>query len=85
MSLADAIAKVLAEDLAQEPAVQAETLPLNLTQPTPVEPEVNTGTDDVVLSAASRSQADLCPECGSASFVMEEGCKKCHSCGYSMC
>ncbi len=79
MSLADAIAKVLAEDLAQEPTIEAETLPLNLTQ------EVNTGSDDVVLSAAARSQADLCPECGSASFVMEEGCKKCHSCGYSMC
>ncbi len=80
MSLADAIAKVLAEDLSQTPTEEkAETLPLNLTQ------EVNTGLDDVVLSAASRSQADLCPECGSASFVMEEGCKKCHSCGYSMC
>ncbi len=80
MSLADAIAKVLAEDLAQAPTTEsAQTLPLNLTE------GANTGTDDVVLSAASRSQADLCPECGSASFVMEEGCKKCYSCGYSMC
>jgi len=25
-----------------------------------------------------------CPECGS-SIVIEEGCKKCHSCGYSAC
>ncbi|MBI2596793.1 adenosylcobalamin-dependent ribonucleoside-diphosphate reductase [Candidatus Daviesbacteria bacterium] len=37
------------------------------------------------LTSSSKTQADLCPECGSASFVMEEGCKKCHSCGYSMC
>ena len=83
MSLADAIAKVLSEDLAQTPNTpSAEVLPLNLTIS---ESTVNTGTDDVVMSASTRSQADLCPECGSFSFVMEEGCKKCHSCGYSMC
>ncbi|GAP14266.1 ribonucleoside-diphosphate reductase class II [Longilinea arvoryzae] len=28
---------------------------------------------------------DLCPECGEASFVNEEGCRKCYSCGYSEC
>ncbi len=28
---------------------------------------------------------DLCPECGQATFVNEEGCKKCYSCGYSEC
>ncbi|MDP3758155.1 MAG: hypothetical protein Q8Q86_00390, partial [Candidatus Daviesbacteria bacterium] len=51
-SLADAIAKVLAEDLALTPEEQTvETIPLDL-------PTAN---------------ADLCPECGSASFVMEEG------------
>ncbi|MFH1535766.1 MAG: ribonucleotide-diphosphate reductase subunit alpha, partial [Patescibacteria group bacterium] len=79
MSLADAIAKVLAEDLAQDQAQgNIETLPLNLTidNSDPVDPEPNT---------LAHLQADLCPECGSASFVMEEGCKKCHSCGYSMC
>ena len=26
---------------------------------------------------------DLCPECGEASLVNEEGCRKCYSCGYS--
>ena len=84
MSLADAIAKVLAEDLAQTPSQgEVEVLPLNLTQGSP--PAVNTGTDDVVIPLSLKTQVDLCPECGSASFVMEEGCKKCHSCGYSMC
>ncbi|MDD5147051.1 MAG: adenosylcobalamin-dependent ribonucleoside-diphosphate reductase [Candidatus Daviesbacteria bacterium] len=73
-SLADAIAKVLAEDLAEIGTEETvETLP-----------QSNTGTDDVML-ALSHNQADLCPECGSVSFVLEEGCKKCHSCGYSMC
>ncbi|MCF6094181.1 adenosylcobalamin-dependent ribonucleoside-diphosphate reductase [Microaerobacter geothermalis] len=28
---------------------------------------------------------DLCPECGSASLIAEEGCKHCSSCGYSKC
>lgn len=28
---------------------------------------------------------DLCPECGQASFVNEEGCRKCYACGYSEC
>ena len=28
---------------------------------------------------------DLCPECKEASFVYEEGCKKCYNCGYSEC
>jgi ribonucleoside-diphosphate reductase alpha chain len=28
---------------------------------------------------------DLCPECGQASFVNEEGCRKCYSCGHSEC
>ncbi|MGH7307145.1 MAG: vitamin B12-dependent ribonucleotide reductase [Candidatus Rokuibacteriota bacterium] len=28
---------------------------------------------------------DLCKECGQATFVYEEGCKKCLSCGYNEC
>ncbi len=28
---------------------------------------------------------DLCPECGEAALVNEEGCRKCYACGYSQC
>jgi ribonucleoside-diphosphate reductase alpha chain len=28
---------------------------------------------------------DLCPECGQAAVVNEEGCRKCYACGYSEC
>jgi ribonucleoside-diphosphate reductase alpha chain len=28
---------------------------------------------------------DLCPECGEATIVNEEGCRKCYTCGYSEC
>jgi ribonucleoside-diphosphate reductase alpha chain len=30
-------------------------------------------------------KADICPSCGWATLVHEEGCKKCHSCGHSEC
>jgi ribonucleoside-diphosphate reductase alpha chain len=30
-------------------------------------------------------RANLCPGCGSASLVYEEGCKKCYACGHSEC
>lgn len=28
---------------------------------------------------------DLCPECGHATLVNEEGCRHCYACGYSEC
>ena len=28
---------------------------------------------------------DLCPECGEATLINEEGCRKCYTCGYSEC
>jgi ribonucleoside-diphosphate reductase alpha chain len=30
-------------------------------------------------------KADICPACGEATLVFEEGCKKCYGCGYSEC
>lgn len=29
--------------------------------------------------------SDICPECGQATLVFEEGCHKCYSCGFSEC
>jgi len=29
--------------------------------------------------------ADLCPSCGEAAFIHEEGCHHCTSCGHSQC
>jgi len=47
---------------------------------------------DIEMEKESRDAAELlrkglnpeCPECGK-SLVFEEGCVKCHSCGYSEC
>lgn len=81
LSLADAIAKVLAEDLAVvENTTSPEPIPLDLTYSGNGEVE-----DPTSHFSSITSQVDLCPDCGSASFVWEEGCQKCHSCGYSVC
>ena len=88
MSLADAIAKALAEELAlleskKPKESQPEPLPLNLVVESNSE---NNNNSPIFDNRYPKSEiADLCPECGQATFVFAEGCKKCHSCGYSMC
>jgi ribonucleoside-diphosphate reductase alpha chain len=36
------------------------------------------------ISIASE-KADLCPDCGQATLVPMEGCRKCLNCGFSEC
>lgn len=91
MSLGDAIGKVLAEELATSESVSdGELIPLNLTVESQPAISNSSTKDDVVQNAAAADSgmlkgADLCPECGIASFVREDGCEKCYSCGYSKC
>jgi ribonucleoside-diphosphate reductase alpha chain len=59
------------------------------------ESEENTGDGSVTASRPpaaqlplqldEKPQGDLCPECGAATLVNEEGCRKCYSCGFSEC
>jgi ribonucleoside-diphosphate reductase alpha chain len=37
------------------------------------------------MEEGKRRLGDLCPECGAATLVAEEGCRKCYSCGFSEC
>jgi ribonucleoside-diphosphate reductase alpha chain len=37
------------------------------------------------VDAHSQKIGDLCPECGQAAVVNEEGCRKCYACGFSEC
>jgi ribonucleoside-diphosphate reductase alpha chain len=46
--------------------------------------QIGAGTSKSTLPI-SQPIGDLCPECGEAALVNEEGCRKCHSCGYSEC
>jgi ribonucleoside-diphosphate reductase alpha chain len=73
-SLPDAVAQVLARHIALIESEQPpEQLPLPLATP---------GWFD---DAHRRHRADLCPDCGQASFVAMEGCRKCLNCDYSEC
>jgi ribonucleoside-diphosphate reductase alpha chain len=49
-----------------------------------VKEPVETGKEPLSLKVEDRRR-DICPKCGVASFVYEEGCKKCYSCAYSEC
>lgn len=35
--------------------------------------------------ASYLAQTDMCPDCGNATLILEEGCAKCYSCGFSKC
>jgi ribonucleoside-diphosphate reductase alpha chain len=73
-SLPDALAQVLREDLEAHRQDEAAIL-LGEADPEPQQLEL----------LAVTAQADLCPECGHASFIRIEGCKKCVSCGHAEC
>ncbi|NOZ48705.1 MAG: adenosylcobalamin-dependent ribonucleoside-diphosphate reductase [Chloroflexi bacterium] len=69
-SLPDAIAQVLSEYLGTV-ELQALTRPATISSEQMELPLLQIG--------------DLCPECGQASLMYVEGCKKCINCGYSEC
>jgi ribonucleoside-diphosphate reductase alpha chain len=88
-SLPDGLAQVLEEYLEEhayrttgETSPSETNIPLELEE-TPQdtgihEPAAKTPGDSIKIG-------DLCPECGQATLVNEEGCRKCYSCGYSEC
>ncbi len=43
------------------------------------------GEEAAVAAPAKLTPGDICPECGQATFVYEEGCKKCYGCGFNEC
>jgi len=72
LSLPDAVAQVLAEYLGEEGSGD------------------NGRYDSTQGYAMAPGQltfriGDLCPDCGAAGLVREEGCRKCYVCGYSEC
>jgi len=80
-SLPDGIAKALDEYLYirhWENEIPEETRLVEY-QPLPLEGLEN------LEAPQQRKIGELCPECGQAAFVNEEGCKKCYSCGFSEC
>jgi len=72
MSLADGVAQALAERLGIQLTVSLPGLP-------------DVGESAPGEQPLGRPAGDLCPECGQAAFVLEEGCQKCYGCGFSEC
>jgi ribonucleoside-diphosphate reductase alpha chain len=89
-SLPDGVAQVLEEYLenrderltpssvieATQPEESAYTLPL---------PILDESKFTARETPAPMKIGDLCPECGQAAVVNEEGCRKCYACGFSEC
>ena len=74
-SLPDAIAQVLREHVngqyeAEETEADAHAVP---------------AAEQLLLPIMDRPIGDLCPDCGQATFIPTEGCRKCYACGYSEC
>jgi ribonucleoside-diphosphate reductase alpha chain len=74
-SLPDAVAQVLREHLNSHFPSDTEAVGED------AEPYVT----QLPLPIADRPIGDLCPDCGQATFIPTEGCRKCYACGYSEC
>lgn len=73
LSLPDGVAQVL-ESYLRETEEGGGTQDPALTESTPSQP-----------SLALFQVGDLCPSCGQAALVNEEGCRRCYACGHSEC
>ncbi len=70
-SLPDGIGQILDQYLNEKNGVVAE--------------EVKPSGNGHESHAHTMKIGDLCPECGEAAVVNEEGCRKCYACGFSEC
>ncbi len=80
LSVPDAVGQAIERYLEEKAGVQ-EALPLTVGMP-------RGGTQPQGSAAASGGEVydmGTCPECGTGHLAFEEGCKKCHVCGYSEC
>ncbi|MCC7451477.1 MAG: adenosylcobalamin-dependent ribonucleoside-diphosphate reductase [Anaerolineae bacterium] len=73
-SLPDGVAQALQEYLDETSELADEEPRARLTAPT-----------GQMQLPTLKAIGDLCPECGEATLINEEGCRKCHTCGYSEC
>jgi ribonucleoside-diphosphate reductase alpha chain len=72
LSLPDAVSKALAEHYELQLSSDATSYK-------------NTPDNYYPASQRTRLSADICPVCGQSSYVREEGCTHCISCGFSEC
>lgn len=82
-SLADGVAKVLREHLQPDPE-KAEEHSNGFAKLSLIEESAVVIAQQEALPLMSKKR-DICPDCGQATLVLEEGCSKCYSCGASKC
>jgi len=82
LSVPDAVGQAIERYLEEKAGVQ-EALPLLL--PTPQGARQPQAAADSSSGYDGQLDIGTCPECGTGHLAFEEGCKKCHVCGYSEC
>jgi len=82
-SLPDGVGQVIEMYLREKDGV-AETIVEEKVPGNGGNPHSETGKDDEMVQHTLKI-GDLCPECGEAAVVNEEGCRKCYACGFSEC
>jgi adenosylcobalamin-dependent ribonucleoside-diphosphate reductase len=80
-SLPDGIARVLAEYLAER-GLELPAAPAPAVQPALPLSEPHPGREE---PGAMGPVGDICPQCGEATLLEQEGCRTCYNCGYSEC
>lgn len=82
-SLADAVAKVLAEHVGLTSVRRGGPVQVSVAEAheATTAPPVGNGHTAVPV----RTTGDFCPSCGQIALVYEEGCRKCYVCGFSSC
>jgi ribonucleoside-diphosphate reductase alpha chain len=79
LSVPDAVGQAIERYLEEKAGVQ-EALPLLAPSQGGRQPQAS-----YASSGAESFDMGTCPECGTGHMAFEEGCKKCHVCGYSEC
>ncbi len=83
LSAPDAIGQAIERYLEEKQGVQ-EALPLTVNTPGQGGAQAQIQTQ-VFQPAKEEAYLGSCPECGAGHLAYEEGCMKCHVCGYSEC
>jgi ribonucleoside-diphosphate reductase alpha chain len=85
-SLPDGLAQLIAEYLQNEPPEENVAPETKKAGDNGFRLNMGLGSEDRISSEQPLLKfGDLCPECGQAAVINEEGCRKCYACGYSEC
>jgi ribonucleoside-diphosphate reductase alpha chain len=83
LSAPDAIGQAIERYLEEQAGIQEE-LPISVQAGVP-QGQAQATTESKSYHGLNEHFVGSCPECGSGQLAFEEGCMKCHVCGYSEC